>query len=524
MVSFTAGSALSARRPSSNRGSADAIPILVDDTYHIFHLTTPSHHTIQHPERLRSCWSHLRSKNLIQWSRDNSPNIPPSDGSANHDADGVWTGSAVIGPDGNMHIFYTGYNLSHDGKHVIIHAASSDMEGASFVRFPEPITISHETTANLASFEDIDFRDPYVLFNEDERQYWMLVATRLSEGPYWTRGCLALLTSTDLNTWNLEPEPFFAPNDMFCPECPELFTLPNGKWYLVYSRFASPHAGTVYQMSDSARGPFWKPKDGSAGRWDGKRWYAAKSCPKARDPSKRVYFGWIADRCEADKKWMWGGDMAYPRQVSAAADGSLRIEPVEEILSELFRSKPVFQRPFVKLDSHGAVKKHFLYPTSTNNGATSSLPTLMSFMFSSSDAASFGVLFHADSDLSGYWLRFTPAQAGSGRPIFTISLSLSPPSLDDFWADQYKLYLPREVDDHELVRHDNVSIEQDEPVKVLMMGDTLEVFLGGRAISYRFQPTQHGTKGGNLRYGLFVDGGEVTFSSFFSVVSNTLST
>ncbi|KAE8365457.1 glycosyl hydrolase [Aspergillus caelatus] len=520
MVSFTGVSPSSFRRPSLSQGSADAIPILVNDTYHLFHLTTPPH-TIHHPERLRSYWSHLRSRNLIQWSRDDSPSIVPDQDSANHDADGAWTGSAVIGPDGNMHIFYTGYNLAQNGKQVIIHAASPDIEGSSFVKFPEPISISNETVANLALFEDIDFRDPYVLFNQDECQYWMLVATRLLEGPYWTRGCLALLTSTDLNTWHLEPEPFFAPNDMFCPECPELFTLPNGHWYLVYSRFSSPHSGTVYRMSDSPRGPFRKPKDGSAGRWDGRRWYAAKSCPKAGDPSKRVYFGWIADRCEEDKKWMWGGDMAYPRQVTATVDGSLRIEPVEEILSELFRSEPIFQRSSVKLNSLGAVKKHFLYPTSSDSGANSSLPTLMSFKFSSSDVASFGVLFHADADLSGYWLRFTPAQAGSGRPFFTISLSLCPPSLDDFWADQYKLYLPREVDGHELVRHDNVPIGPEEAVKVLMIGDTLEVFVGGRAISYRFQPKHCGGKGGNLRYGLFVDDGEVTFNSFFSVIGNS---
>ncbi|OGM44198.1 hypothetical protein ABOM_007047 [Aspergillus bombycis] len=522
MVSLTAVSPSFFRRPSPNQGSADAIPILVNGTYHLFHLTTPPH-TVHHPERLRSYWSHLRSNDLIQWTRDSSPAIVPDEKPANYDSDGAWTGSAVIGPDGNMHIFYTGYNLSQDGKQVIIHAASSDMEGSSFGKYPEPISISSETVANLTSFEDIDFRDPYVLFNEEERQYWMLVATRLSKGPHWTRGCLALLISTDLNTWHLEPEPFFAPNDMFCPECPELFTLPNGKWYLVYSRFASPHAGTVYRVSDTPRGPFRKPKDGSAGRWDGRRWYAAKSCPKARDPSKRVYFGWIADRCEADKKWMWGGDMAYPRQVSAAPDGSLRIEPIKEILSEYFCSEPIFQRSSVTLNSHGAVKKHFLYPASADSGANSPLSTFMSFTFSSSDAASFGVLFYADSDLAGYWLRFTPTQTESGKPLFSISLSLCPPSLDDFWADQYKLYLPREVDGHELVRHDNVSIGEDEPVKVLMIGDALEVFVGGRAISYRFQPKHYDDKGGTLRYGLFVDDGEVTFSSFFSIVSRFLS-
>lgn len=48
------------RRPSSTQAAADAIPILVDGTYHLFHLTTPPN-TIHHPQRLRSAWSHLKS-------------------------------------------------------------------------------------------------------------------------------------------------------------------------------------------------------------------------------------------------------------------------------------------------------------------------------------------------------------------------------------------------------------------------------------------------------------------------------
>ncbi|KAE8150770.1 glycosyl hydrolase [Aspergillus avenaceus] len=518
MVSFTALSSLTLKRPAPNQKSADAIPILIGDTYHLVHLKAPPH-TVHHPERLQSYWSHLRSKDLIHWSSDGSPPIVSGERPAPRDINGAWTGSALIGPDGYMHIFYTGYNLSQE-RQVIIHAASSDIEGSSLVKYPEPISISSATVTNLALFEDIDFRDPYVLFNVEEQRYWMLVATRMLDGP-WARGCLALLTSTDLSTWHLEPDPLFALDDIFCPECPELFTLPNGKWYLVYSRFDAPEAGTVYRVSDAPRGPFQKPKDGSAGCWDGKRWHAAKSYPKAGDPSKRIYFGWIADRSE-NKKGVWGGHMAYPRQVSAAADGSLRIEPAEEILSELFRSGPAFKLPPVRLGPYGAVKKHFLYPTSANPEPGSSSPTLMSFKFSSSDAASFGILFHADPDDSGYWLRFSPTRATPGKPTFTITLSLCSPS-DNFWSDQFRLYMPQVVDGLELVRHNNVFIKQDETIKVLMIGDTLEIFVGGRAISYRFRQDCDEGQGGNTRYGLFVDDGEVTFRSFSSIVSKPLS-
>jgi beta-fructofuranosidase len=418
-----------------------------------------------------------------------------------------------MGPDGNMHIFYTGYNLSQNGKQVIIHAASSDSEGTSFTKSPEPIALSVKSKAHLASFEDIDFRDPYVLFNEEETRYWMLVATRLSKGPYWTRGCLALLTSTDLKTWHLEPEPLFAPNDMFCPECPELFTLPNGKWYLAYSRFSSPNAGTVYRLADSPRGPFRKPQDGSGGRWDGRRWYAAKSCPKAGDPAKRIYFGWIADWCDADAKWMWGGDMAFPRQLSAASDGSLRMEPVEEILRELFSSAPVLHISSFKLHALGSMRSHFFeHPSAIDSRTSCPSSYLISFQgHPSRDTASFGILIRTDSDLLGYWLRFCPVHTESGRKLYTVSLAASPSPLDDFWADQYQRYLHREVDGPELIRHDNIVIQDDESMRVLLIGDTMELFVGGRTISYRFQTKGADSKEHSRKIGIFVDDGEVIF-------------
>jgi beta-fructofuranosidase len=308
----------SIRRPSEDTAAADAIPILVDNEYHLFHLTTPPS-SIHHPERLRSSWSHLRSNCLSQWSRNDKFALTPSKSPEAPDADGIWTGSAIIGPDGNMHIIYTGYNLSQNGKQVIIHATSQDRIGTHFTKSAEPINIVSDA-ANRAAFEEIDFRDPYVLYNEDEKCYWMLVGTRLAKGPHWTRGCLALLTSKDLKEWELEPEPFYAPNDMMCPECPELFSLPNGKWYLVYSRFSAPNAGTIYRVADSPRGPFRTPRDGSGGRLDGRRWYAAKSCQKANDASKRIFFGWVADQVR-----IWGPLPYCSRPQSVLTDVQKRL-------------------------------------------------------------------------------------------------------------------------------------------------------------------------------------------------------
>ncbi|KFY91624.1 hypothetical protein V500_04566, partial [Pseudogymnoascus sp. VKM F-4518 (FW-2643)] len=368
----------SIRRPSENTAAADAIPILVDNEYHLFHLSTPPS-TVHHPERLRSSWCHLRSKCLTQWERAEQPALSPGESTQSPDADGVWTGSAILGPDGNMHIFYTGYNLAQGGKQVIIHATSHDRIGSLFTKSTQPINLRSDGAAR-AAFEDIDFRDPFVLYNEDERCYWMLVATRLAEGPHWTRGCLALLTSEDLQTWSLEPKPLYAPNDMVCPECPELFQLPNKKWYLVYSRFSAPNAGMVYRVADDQRGPFHTPRDGSGG-----------TDSMVED----------ADQCAADGKWMWGGDMAMPREVMAKDDGTLVIEPALEVLKNMFIAQPSTKLTNTECEAVGST-------------ATKSLeincerPYILTFGIVSSSAASFGLIFDSTSDLNGCYLRFEP--------------------------------------------------------------------------------------------------------------------
>jgi beta-fructofuranosidase len=466
MPSATQTTSVRYSRPSDSQAAADAIPILVDGEYHIFHLSTPPN-TVRHPPRLRSTWSRLRSRDLVSWTRDEVEALYPGKSRDSPDADGAWTGSAIIGPDGNMHLFYTGYCLGQGGKQVIIHARSSDKQGSAFSKTLSPISIS----GDMSQFEDIDFRDAHVSWNEVEGCYWMLVATRLRTGPYWTRGCFALLTSVDLEEWKIDAKPFYAPNDMFCPECPEIFSLPNGNWYLVYSRFHSPDAGTVYRIAESPRGPFRTPRRSSGGRFDARRWYAAKSCPKAGDPSKRVYFGWVADKLE--DQWSWGGDMGMPREVSANKDGSLIVEPCRDYLNTCFQLGPRSSLPgSISLSNTGETITRRL---PVDEGMDYSLE----FELASQDAASFGLSFRTDEDNKGHRLRFVPTAHGS----FDVSLLSCPPPLDDFWADQYDLHLPREVDGPELARHSDLTITGS--VVVTVMSDVLEIFAGGKSISYR---------------------------------------
>jgi beta-fructofuranosidase len=227
----------------------------------------------------------------------------------------------------------------------------------------------------------------------------------------------------------------------------------------------------VYRIADSPRGPFRTPRGSSGGRFDARRWYAAKSCPKAGDPSKRVYFGWVADKLEG--QWSWGGDMGIPREISAREDGLLIVEPCRDYLNTCFRLGPRSSLPWsISLSSVGET-------------VTRSLPVderldySLEFELASQDTASFGLSFRTDEDNKGYRLRFVPTAHGS----FDVSLLSCPPPLDDFWADQYDLHLPREVDGPEIARHSSLAITGS--VMVTVMSDVLEIFAGGKSISYR---------------------------------------
>lgn len=487
-------------RPSAAQASADAIPIRVDNTYHIFHLTTPPF-TTHHPPRLRSSWSRIRSRNLVDWSRDEQAVISPGSDAVSPDADGAWTGCAFVGPDERMHIFYTGYNLAQGGKQTILQTVADDKHGSSFPRQGKPIQVINSEQA-ASRFEDIDFRDAYVFRNESIGEYWMLVATRLSQGPHWSRGCIALLTSPDLESWSMQPEPLYSPQDMHCPECPELFPLPNGKWYLVYSRFAAPDAGTVYRISDSPYGPFRIPCDGSRGRLDGRRWYAAKSCESATKATERVYFGWIADRCEADGKWLWGGDLALPRIATAKPDGHLQIKIAPQVAS-LFKdnaSAVSLAGADLRMQALGTLETKFL-DCKTNN-VTDDL--LVEFEVAKVAASSFGLILRSDVELKAHKIVFNATRHGT----FNVVLLCDQPPLDDFWADQYDLHLARPVDGPDIVRHNDIDLSG--AITLALRSHCLELFCDGKSISFRLPDCGDHER----RLGLFVQDGTVDFRAF----------
>ncbi|KAH7140525.1 hypothetical protein B0J13DRAFT_624410 [Dactylonectria estremocensis] len=278
-----------------------------------------------------------------------------------------------------------------------------------------------------------------------------------------------------------------------------LFALPNGRWYLVYSRFHAPGAGTVYRVADNPRGPFRVSRDGSHGRLDGRRWYAAKSCPKAGDPASASRLAWL-----------WGGDLAIPREMYADEHGHLRIEVERGLRDFLWRTSttvcPSSAAPGLYLCSLGSTATHF----PELGSVTLRRDPFIDFTVAACDAHSFAVMIQTDPSGKGHRLMFSP----SGSGLFSVSLWTDFPPLDDFWADQYGLHLPRPIDGPELVRHDNVSdnVSLIEGVFLFLRGQAIEAFCGGRSLSFRLpkpSPWAEASGAEMRRFGWFVEDGMV---------------
>ena len=303
------------RKPSFADSTGDAIPFYHDGTYHIFSLTPPYGTTI-YPDRLRTSWSHTVSKDLVNWQELPTAIKPGED--LEPDASGVWTG-AVIHGEGKFHAFYTGYCLKAKYQQTICRAVSKD--GIKWEKDPNnPILIPLTD-----EYEPLDWRDPYVFYNEEENAYWMLISARKNHGPVTRRGCVVLYRSPDLERWE-HYGPIYEPWHTNCPECSEMYKI-GDTWYLSYSRF-SEFVNTIYRTSNSPYGPWRTPMyDGIGGR----RFYAAKSMEN--DQGRRFYFGWAHDRADQSDngEWYWGGAFCIPHEVKQNSEKELDVMLPAEI-------------------------------------------------------------------------------------------------------------------------------------------------------------------------------------------------
>ena len=308
--------------------AADFIPFYWQGEYHLFYLKD-YRDKAAHGEG--TPWWHLGTHDFVHFT-DYGEALPR--GTKDEQDLYVFTG-CVMEKDGLFHIYYTGHNphfrLEGKPEQAIMHATSSDL--MTWTKDPaNPILF-----ADSALYEMHDWRDPFVFWNADARQYWMLLAARVKQGPDNRRGCTALVVSSDLQHWEIRP-PFWSPSLYFTHECPDLFRMGDW-WYLVYSTF-SERTITHYRMSRELTGPWLAPDNDS---FDGRAFYAAKT---ASDGARRFAFGWDPTRTsEKDTgAWNWGGNLVV-LEISQESDGSLSVKLPQEVEAQFAFTSPTAVEP-----------------------------------------------------------------------------------------------------------------------------------------------------------------------------------
>ena len=269
--------------------------------------------------------------------------MPDAFGPGEHgdcDGDGIWTGS-VINHNDAFHFFYTGYNRQSASPQTICKATSTDM--ANWQKSESNPLISPDSRW----YETVDWRDPFVYWDDTAKCFRMLISARLKSGPQFRRGCIAVATSDNLDNWEVGP-PLASSMLTHCPECPEIFRLGDW-WYLVESRY-SERMQTVYRVARSPKGPWESRRLDSL---DGRRFYAAKS---ASDGNRRVCFAWIPFRKHhgARNSWVWGGELGSPREFVSLPDGTLTCRLLPEVDDSYASVVPHKLRPALGDWSDGA--------------------------------------------------------------------------------------------------------------------------------------------------------------------------
>jgi len=295
-----------------NAWFGDPIPFFWKGKHHVFYLYDAGHHS---QPGGRHSWAHISSRDLIHWRKHKIAISPGKEGEI--DSASCGTGS-VFHLNDLFHLFYLGRYINTRGeqRETICHAFSKDL-----------ITWE-KNTKNPVSVPDCrlytpdSWRDPFILWNEKEKEYWMLITARLKHKPLPLSGCIALLKSKDLKKWRLFP-PFWAPGISINHECPDLFFW-NGWWYLIYST----SGGTFYRRSRKLSGDWFSPP---VEMLDSDFFYAGKT---DFDGKRRFLFGWVSTlEGEQDfSRRQWAGHMVI-RELVQDAQGYLKTKLPAEFLN-----------------------------------------------------------------------------------------------------------------------------------------------------------------------------------------------
>ena len=357
----------------------------------------------------------------------------------------IFAGS-VFEEAGRFHALYTGFNRDHPGRglpaQVLMHATSDDLEHWH--------KIDGELVPPQPGYDPDNWRDPYVLRDEQNDRWLMILGARLA-GDRITSGRTVWFTSTDLESWDFQGD-FWAPDLYSMHEMPDLFRM-GDRWYLLTTEY-SDRSKTVYRSSPTLAGPWSAPVDDA---FDGRAYYAARS---AADGDHRYLFGWVPTK-EGEEDlggWQWGGTLVV-HEAYARPDGSLGVRIPDPVAAAFAAPQQLAVQSQSLHRADGAAVLEL--------GGLSDRTTMITLRLRPAQARSFGIRLFGD-----------PA-TGDGY-AFTVR------------PDEHRIAFDR-VPNQPWFRYDNRGLErpfdirsgQEYEVKIIIDDDIATLYVDGVALNAR---------------------------------------
>ncbi len=201
-------------QPDKNIFVGDCMPYSYNGEYHIIYLKDRHHHQSKWHLGAHQ-WEHISTKNFESF--DIHPTMveidDPIEGS-------ICTGSWIV--HNGIHYLYYTVRMADGSAAPIRRSISYDG-----YHYEKDLTFSFTLSQK---YNGRSARDPKVILGED-RIYHMFLTTSIQEQ---NRGCLAHLTSTDMEHWTEEKEPIYVSPDASQPECPDYIKY-GEYYYLIFS-------------------------------------------------------------------------------------------------------------------------------------------------------------------------------------------------------------------------------------------------------------------------------------------------